>query len=374
MKIVKLTGTPFEIGRSHGQQCRAEIRKLTRFLDFGAVRMSLPDMRRGQPKFSYLLRAFTHYRSLKAELSALSHVYEGYMEQYWPALLEEMRGIATGAEVRYEHILLANVLGEVVNSCSIWAAGGAATKQGETFLGMTSDEERATAPYEIVKIIEPQTGYKVIANSLTGMVWLASGLNEQGLAMGFPMLWLRRGAKPRQQMPAAVLFRTLYECGTVQEALAMCEQLPEPALPTAQYIVDPKRVARIEWASDARAVTVIDSGFLSNTNRPESPLIKPYDATADWSDRVTYHAAHRQKRMQQLERQYFGDIDVGVMKAIATDHGAGATRHKSICQHSRSPLGGATVSALIAHPQARKVFISGYPPCKTGFKEFTFTD
>ncbi|MFC1936047.1 C45 family autoproteolytic acyltransferase/hydrolase [Chloroflexota bacterium] len=370
MKIVKLSGTPYEIGLSHGMQCKPEIQKLTKFVGFGSVRMSLPDMRSGHPKLGYLFQAIIKYRNIKDELLRLSHIYEGYMQQYWPALLEEMRGIAEGAAVAYEKILLANVLGEIVNSCSIWAACGAATKNGETLLGMNSDEEKETAKYEIVKIIEPEKGYKVIANSLAGMVWLSSGLNEKGLAMGFPMLWLRRGSKPRQQMPAAVLFKTLFECGTVDEALAMCDGLPEPALPTAQYIVDPHKVARVEWAKDERDVTVIESGFLSNTNLPESAKIKKYDATSEWSDRVTYNAPYRHKRMKQLERQYYGDIDVRVMQAISTDHGEGDTLNKSICQHSLTPMGGATVSALIAQPGKLKVWISGYPPCKTGFMEF----
>ena len=209
---------------------------------------------------------------------------------------------------------------------------------------------------------------------MAGMVWLASGINERGLAMGFPMLWVKRGEKPTRQMPGAVLFKTLYQCGSVDEALAMCAEFPELALPTSQYIVDEHKVARIEWAQEGRDVTVIESGFLSNTNRPESKKIKQYETTVDWKESVTLNSRHRQKRMAQLREKYYGEIDVNVMKAIASDHGEGNTHGKSICQHSLSPMGGATVSSLIAKPSEGKVWISSYPPCKSGFDEFSISN
>lgn len=371
MKIIKLKGSYYDMGLSHGRRLKSEIQSMTRFLGFGAVRMSMPDARQGKMLYRYHVQAIVRRKLVKTGLLELVTWYEKQLERYFPQLLDEMAGISKGAEVGYEDILLANFLGEIVNSCSIWAACGEATITGETLLGMNSDEEKESARWEIIKILEPEGGHKVIANSMAGMVWLASGINERGLAMGFPMLWVRRGEKPTRQVPGAVLFKTLYQCGSVNEALAMCDELPEIALPTSQYIVDEHKVARIEWAQEERDVTVIESGFLSNTNRPESEKIKQYEATSDWKENVTLNSRHRQKRMTQLKEKYYGKVDVDVMKAIASDHGEGDTRGKSICQHTLNPIGGATVSSLIAKPSEEKVWISSYPPCKSGFKEFS---
>jgi predicted choloylglycine hydrolase len=323
MKIVKLKGSYYDMGLSHGQQLKSEIQSMVRYLGFGAIRMSMPDTRQGKMLFRYHIQAVIRRKLIKTELLELTTWYEKQLERYFPRLLDEIAGISTGAEVRDEDILIANFLGEIVNSCSIWAACGEATITGETLLGMNSDEEKESTHWEIIKILEPEDGHKVIANGMAGTVWLASGINERGLAMGFPMLWVRRGEKPTRQMPAVVLFKTLYQCGSVYEALAVCNELPEIALPIAKYIVDEHKVARIEWAQQGRDMTVIESGFLSNTNRPESEKIKRYEATSDWKESVTLNSRHRQKRMTQLKEKYYGKIDVDVMKAIASDHGEG---------------------------------------------------
>lgn len=367
MKIIKLAGNPYERGVSQGRQCNNQIRSMVRFLGLGAVRFSMPDVREGHLKRRYWLDALVGYRSTKRRLLDLARSYEGIIKDFWPEAIDEMRGISDGADVDYHDVLLVNVLGELVNGCSIWAACGKATRSGQPLLGMNSDEEKASHRYEIIKIIEPTDGYRVVANSMAGWVFSNSGMNEKGLAMGWPMLWLRKDALPAVQMPAMVLQRPLYRCATVDEALGELSTLPEPALPTAQYVVDTTKVARIEWGRDDRDNTVLEDGVLANTNRPESERMSSRDATLEWDSKLTFNALTRQKRMGQLLEEHYGDFDVDTMKAIATDHGAGDTRGRSICQHSLHPMGVATVTSLIAEPTAKRVFISGCPPCKTGF-------
>jgi hypothetical protein len=59
-----------------------------------------------------------------------------------------MAGISKVAEVKYEDILLANFLGEIVNSCPIRAACGEATSIGETLLGMKALAFMALGSYK----------------------------------------------------------------------------------------------------------------------------------------------------------------------------------------------------------------------------------
>jgi hypothetical protein len=186
------------------------------------------------------------------------------------------------------------------------------------------------------------------------------------------MLWLRRREQPEVRMPAISLVKSFYECTTVDEALAMYERLPSIACPVAQYIVDSGKIARIEWAREAREVSIVHSGALSNTNRPETASIMKYDASLEWSPALTVNALPRQKRMAQLLKRHYGNIDAQIMKEIAADHGEGDTRGRSICQHSSTFLGVATVTSLIASPKERRVWISGCTPCKTGFDEIAF--
>lgn len=372
MKVVTVRGPPYERGYSAGQQCAREIRTMLRFLGFGAVRVCMPDFRSGHPKLRYHLITAMQYRRRKQELIALARKYKKLLQEYWPEVIEEIRGIAIGAAVPYEEVLLMNVLGDVYNACSVWAACGEASKEGDPLLGMNSDEEKVASRFEIIKVIEPDSGYKVIGNTMAGWAQLNSGMNERGLAMAFPMLWLRGGERPEVRMPAIALVKSFYECATVDEALAMFERLPSIACPVAQYIIDTGKVARIEWAREEREVSVAPSGILSNTNRPETASLMKYDASLEWSPALTVNAVPRQKRMTQLLERHYGNIDIQIMMEIAADHGEGDTRGRSICQHSSTFMGVATVTSLIANPKERRVWISGCTPCKTGFDELGF--
>lgn len=91
------------------------------------------------------------------------------------------------------------------------------------------------------------------------------------------------------------------------------------------------------------------------------------DATLEWDSKLTFNALTRQKRIGKPPEEHCGDFAADTMKAVATDHGAGDTRGRSICQHSLHPMGVATVTSFIPEPAGSRVFISGCPPCKTGF-------
>ena len=72
--------------------------------------------------------------------------------------------------------------------------------------------------------------------------------------------------------------------------------------------------------------------------------------------------------------KYYGSIDEEVMKAIARDHGEGATIGRSICQHVKPfSKGIETIGSFIAKPRDLKMWISvGSQPCTQEYKEFTF--
>lgn len=370
MRIVRVSGTPYQRGLSFGIQCRRETRRLLRVMGFFAVRISMPDFRRGRPQLRYHLSTMLQLRHRKEQLMVRVHEMENMLREYWPEVVEEIHGIADGAEVPFDDLLFHNLLGDIYSGCSVWAAAGDASRDGNPLLAMNTDEEKIVAPFEVIKIIEPHEGPKVIGTTMIGWAQLNSGMNANGLAMAFPLLWLKRDDLPGSGMPAIALNRPLYECQTVDEALRMLVKLPPVVSPVAQYVVDRQAAARIEWARQEREFTVVENGVLSNTNRPETDRFKKLDATLQWSPSVTVNAVPRQKRMAQLLAQHRGNIDSQIMMDIASDHGQDETKGKSMCQHSVTPAGVATVTSMVADPRAGRVWVAGCTPCKTGFKEF----
>ena len=242
MKVVKIKGAPYEMGVQYGQQCKKDIKTFVRLLYFMASRMSMPDMEAGHPKSWYILPALLGIRKKKKEFRALTNKHEAWVEKYYPDAIDMMQGIAEGAEVSYEDVLVLNILTEYaygLHHCSTWSAIGDATLTGEPFLAMHSDEEKGVRKYEIILQIEPDNGYKHIGTALPGTLLLGGAMNEKGLAFGMHLLlWVRSGGDMFDNMPLMSLERVLSECANVDEALELYKTLPNPAVSSNVHLAD----------------------------------------------------------------------------------------------------------------------------------------
>ena len=182
MKVVKIKGAPYEMGVQYGQQCKKDIKTFVRLLYLMASRMSMPDMEAVHPRFWYIFPAILRIRKKKQELRSLINKHEVWVMKYYPDAIEQIRGIAEGAEVRYEDALLLNTLAEYtygLHHCSAWSACGKATKTGEPFLGMHSDEEKGVSKYEIILQVEPDNGYKYMGTALPGSMLLGGAMSKE---------------------------------------------------------------------------------------------------------------------------------------------------------------------------------------------------
>jgi len=377
MQVVKLKGAPHEMGIQYGQQCKKGIKTFTRLLYFMASRMSMPDMETGYPKSWYILPALLGIRKKKQEFRALTNKHEAWIEKYNPDAIEIIKGIAEGAEVSYEDVLVLNILTEYaygLHHCSTWSAIGDATKTGETFLGMHSDEEKGVRKYQIILQVEPDNGYKYMGTALPGTLVLGGAMNEKGLAFGLHILLLvRSGGALFNQMPIMSLERVLSECANVDEALELYKTLPNPAVSCTLHLADMDKVARLEFARKERNVEVIENGSRYNANLAMTDNIKKYDIAPELGEENTFNAFTRIQRFKELLEKYNGSIDEEVMKAIARDHGEGATAGRSICQHLKKGKGIETIGSFIAKPKDLKMWIAiNAQPCTQEYTEFTF--
>ncbi len=209
MKVVKIKGTPYEMGLEYEKQCKKEIQTFVKFVYFMATRMSMSDMESGNPKFWYILPTLFRFKKEKKKFRSLTTKHEEWIEKYFSDALEQIKGIAEGAEVSYEDVLFLNIAAEYtygLHHCSAWSTCGTATKTGEPFLGMHSDEEKGVSKYEIILQAEPDNGHKYIGTMLPGTLSLGGAMNEKGLAIGSPiLLWVRSGGDLFNQMPSLVL-------------------------------------------------------------------------------------------------------------------------------------------------------------------------
>jgi predicted choloylglycine hydrolase len=170
VRVVRLSGTPREIGVQHGNLLKDEIHALVHY--FFEEKKNL-------------------YGASKDDLAKGAKI----LEKYIPAeYIEEMRGIAEGSGVNYDLILFSNTFLDVVSanwvgvkpSCSNFAAFPGMTKDGAVVHGRnlewTSDKE--VAAMNTVFFITPKDGTPFVSLSWPGIAGTLTGMNASQITVG----------------------------------------------------------------------------------------------------------------------------------------------------------------------------------------------
>lgn len=119
VRNIRLSGTPYEIGRGHGEQGKREIEN-------------------SLVTYEALFRGYTGMSWQEACEQALRH--HDAIAAFRPEYLEEMQGIADGAGVRFEDILALNARSEIaLTSIPDGCTSFAFRKGGKTWLGQNWD-------------------------------------------------------------------------------------------------------------------------------------------------------------------------------------------------------------------------------------------
>ncbi len=163
LPVVFISGTPSEMGYQYGQQLRDYI---------VMVKNSL---------WAQLL-AKDDKETILGHLSQ----YNDVIKNEAPEMVEIMSGMAGGADVDYEDILMINSFVDVawaqpVESCSGFAAWGDATKDGKTIAAINFDFMPDPFSYRATIIAFPDQGNSFIATGFAGVLANNFFMNEKGL-------------------------------------------------------------------------------------------------------------------------------------------------------------------------------------------------
>ncbi len=163
MPVVFLEGKPYDMGHQYGRQLASYILR---------VKDSL---------WSQLLA-----REDKA--AVLPHLlkYDQVIRKEAPEMVPIMEGMAAGAGVSYEDILMINCFVDVawarpVESCSGLAAWGTATEEGKVIAGINFDFMPEPFAYRAVIVAYPEQGNSFISTGYAGVLGNNFTLNDRGL-------------------------------------------------------------------------------------------------------------------------------------------------------------------------------------------------
>ncbi|MHC4161392.1 MAG: C45 family autoproteolytic acyltransferase/hydrolase [Planctomycetota bacterium] len=286
--VVRLSGTPYEMGRQHGTIFRQQIR----FLETEYVEAMVAPAVGGKAKLLDWARS---------------------VEKFIPeAYRQELNGMADGAGMTYERVLVANTMVDRFQTlmCSTVVAAGDATKDREIYFGRNLDfpGRRVLHQMTVVIVYEPEGRTPVVSVTWPGLVGVLSGMNGHGVC-GATML-IHRGKPLRPGIPYMIMYR---------EALARARKAgdvytyidgAERTCPNNFMVVDATGAAEVvEFDQDVVARRPADRGTVCSTNHFRSKELTGKEGWRVGEDRYA-------SLVEFLEREH-GKIDVDrIRKAL----------------------------------------------------------
>ncbi len=352
--LIEVSGSSYEIGYTHGEQCKERIKDA--------------------------LRKFLEYMKLNANFSKeklieLSSPYVPCAKEYAPDLVEEMKGIAAGSSLPFEEIFVWNSLStDVMELCvsplpnppglgctSLAVSEGLAEKES-TFIAQNLDWPSNLQENAILLRIHPTNGPKSLVLSVSGRLGFA-GLNDHGVALCVNKL---SSSDNRVGIPNQLIFRKILQQGTMGESLGVL--LYAKRATGMNYVVMDREGEALDIETTATGYDLIYgfNGFVAHSNHYITEKLKPFERLpACFVDSIP-----RFNRVSKLllKRQA---VSFDSIQEIFRDH---SNFPHSICRHSDERLDESarmkTIASVIMNPREGKLWCSFGNPCESPYLEY----
>lgn len=193
---ITLKGSSYEIGYQHGKKLRALVDAITKSLSR-----------------DYKSKKGIYENEIKTTLIAL--------EKMAPEIMEELQGIADGAEVEFMRLLYINI--KFLHYCTVIAFEDS---EDGPVLGKNMDYPGYA--FQTLFTIIPEKGNTFIQLGCAGTISSYGGINSKGLAMGHSVVFLNNNTYSNTKgLPIAFLRRlALQHCSSTKEAIQYIATMP----------------------------------------------------------------------------------------------------------------------------------------------------
>jgi hypothetical protein len=357
--VVRVEGTPYEMGKQHGVQIADLVRAATN-PPSSEIRVNSPQM------------SETHLRGLIEKHRAI-------VDKLRPEQFEELRGVAEGAGADYTRLVrlflgreLPYGLSEIQDSascaaeeCTSWGAVAEATREAEPLLAQNRDSPYESGRYRLVIVARPHANYSFVVTGRAGSND-GYGVNEKGLAIMAPavrsidsLTALGNGEPPGIQ--SYTLARMILEtCESVEDAVDLVESTPSGYMGLNWLIVDDgNNIVKVERSYRRVSVdlpedTSSNAGkLMAATNHYSSPEMCSLNSSIDPGTRKRY------ERIVSLLSSAAGTLNLEKFVQFARDHHHGPGE-LSICNHGSDS---GTNLSMIAEPKEHRLWVLRGSPC-----------
>ena len=342
--VIQVSGTHRQVGQQIGEQLKTQIQ---------TMRSNLK---------SSLTQGITWQDMLQQ-----SSVYLVYSQVVYPQYIEELRGIAEGAQVPFEELFLgmceelwekAAWKGKAVRNhtgCTDFAARGRATLDGHTLLAHTNDLSLETERDLVILRVQAGDEPEFLGVSVGG-VGFSAGYNAAGISLTGNQV---DNNDIRPGVPRLLVVRAILAAQRLGQAMDAC-LLPQRASSYNNILADQYgEVYSMEGSATDCEPLYIDGDILAHANHYISAPMRKFEADrSEIGDSVI-----RYNRAMRLLKENYGQLSTQLIIELLADH---ANYPASICKHLGEAV---TVFSMIIDLNDLKAWIGRGRPCETTYHE-----
>ncbi|MDR3636650.1 MAG: C45 family autoproteolytic acyltransferase/hydrolase [Isosphaeraceae bacterium] len=209
-RVLHVKGTPYEMGFQQGALLKDDIRSLVSFLldeKAKAITVEVGGVKLLNPKRAIAGIAATQRKHVPARF------------------YEEMRGVADGAGMDVQDLIVANFIPEMFH-CSGFALSGSATREGTLYHGRILDYgcDWKLQDHAVLTIAEPEGKIPFVNVTYAGFIGSVTGMNAERISVGEMG---GRGMGHWDGVPMALLVRmALEEADSLDQAISIFRDNP----------------------------------------------------------------------------------------------------------------------------------------------------
>ena len=351
LPVVRVEGTHYEMGRQIGQDRRAVIHAMlaTYRHHFEAERERL------------------RIRSWR-EATLHARKYLPFAEESVPQYVEELQGMADGAEIDFNDLLVLNCMEALTEDalhrgCTSLAAAPEVTADGTLLVG--HNEDWLPDDFETVYLVHARPVDEPAYLAITyGGLLPNIGFNECGIAQCCDSVYPNDA---RIGVPRIFVSRAVLAARTLDEAIRAALNHRRAAGYNHLIVHASGEMYNVEVSAADFQVIYGDEGLLAHTNHYASRHMRAMERGSEdlVASRVRYN------RTLRLLRSQAGRLDIRALQTILADH---VNFPRSTCNHveiSDNPLDRQqTIASLIMDLAANTLHVAWGTPCRASYHSY----
>ncbi len=348
--LVRVSGTHREMGRQIGEACKKQ------------VQHGVENAR------NLVADAYQQLELTWAGAQIQSRKYLPFAQERYPQYVDELMGIAEGADVGFEDLVVINAMEAVtmdalhLTRCTSMAVNDERTADGHVLLAHNEDWVPEDEDDVFIILANPKNDPPFLAMTYGGLL-PNIGFNAYGIAQMCDSVYPNDS---RIGTPRTVVSRAVLASKTPDEAIRHMLSAQRAAGYNHLLVHESGELYSVEVSARRFGILYGDDGYIVHTNHYLSENMQqverePEDLVAS---RVRYHRA---LRLIKREEQH----TIKTLQAIQRDH---VNFSNSICNHSidaSNPLDREkTVNAMVIDLTAREMHIAWGNPCENPYHTY----